>query len=70
LPAAFDALEKHFGQARPDRLDGLRLDWPDRWLIVRGSNTEPLVRIIAEAPQVAAAAKLCVEASHVIHSLS
>jgi phosphomannomutase len=39
-------------------------------LIVRGSNTEPLVRIIAEAPQVAAAAKLCVEASHVIHSLS
>jgi phosphomannomutase len=39
-----------FPEARADRLDGLRLDWPDRWAIIRGSNTEPLVRVIAEAP--------------------
>ena len=26
----------------------LRLDWPGGWLLVRGSNTEPIVRIIAE----------------------
>ncbi len=50
LPAALNALEKHFSDASCDRLDGLRLDWPDRWLLVRGSNTEPVVRIIAEAP--------------------
>ncbi|HMC11695.1 MAG TPA: phosphoglucosamine mutase [Pirellulaceae bacterium] len=58
LPAALDAVQKHFSDARPDRLDGLRLDWPDRWLIVRGSNTEPIVRIIAEAPTAAAAEEL------------
>jgi phosphomannomutase len=34
LPAAFDAAQKHFADAKPDRLDGLRLDWPDRWLII------------------------------------
>jgi phosphomannomutase len=50
LPAALDAVERRFVDARADRLDGLRLDWPDRWLIVRGSNTEPIVRLIAEAP--------------------
>ena len=32
-----------------DRRDGLRLDWPDRWAHVRSSNTEPIVRVIAEA---------------------
>ena len=35
--------------ARADRRDGLRLDWDDRWVHVRASNTEPIVRVIAEA---------------------
>ena len=34
-----------------DRADGLRWSWPDRWLHVRPSNTEPFVRIFAEAPE-------------------
>jgi phosphomannomutase len=70
LPAAYSALENHFADAKPDRLDGLRLDWPDRWLIVRGSNTEPIVRIIAEAPQASLAAKLCSSASLVLQSMT
>ena len=37
---------------------------------VRGSNTEPIVRIIAEAPQATAAAQLCAEASAVLKTLS
>ena len=32
-----------------DRRDGVRIDWPEGWVHVRGSNTEPLLRIIAEA---------------------
>ncbi|MFH2002380.1 MAG: phosphoglucosamine mutase [Planctomycetota bacterium] len=32
-----------------DRSDGIRLAWPKRWLQVRASNTEPIVRVIAEA---------------------
>jgi phosphomannomutase len=30
--------------------DGLKLDFPDYWVHLRKSNTEPIVRIIAEAP--------------------
>jgi phosphomannomutase len=59
LPAALVAMQNRFLDAKPDRLDGLRLDWVDRWLIVRGSNTEPIVRAIAEAPTAAAAEELC-----------
>jgi phosphomannomutase len=35
-----------------DRQDGLRLDWPEerRWAHLRPSGTEPIVRIITEAP--------------------
>ena len=70
LPAAFDILQRHFADAKADRLDGLRLDWPDQWLIVRGSNTEPIVRIIAEAPTAARAESLVVEASRQIEALA
>jgi phosphomannomutase len=38
-----------FAGMRADRQDGLRLDGEDCWIHVRPSNTEPLVRIIAEA---------------------
>ncbi len=66
IPAALDALEKHFSDAKSDRLDGLRLDWPGRWLLVRGSNTEPIVRAVAEAPSADEAAKLCKIAGEVL----
>jgi phosphomannomutase len=65
---AFDALMRQFADAAPDRLDGLRLDWPDRWLLVRASNTEPIVRIIAEAPDQDSAQTLCQAARSVLAS--
>ena len=49
LAAAFDRLANAFPEATADRLDGLRVSWPGGWLLVRASNTEPIVRIVAEA---------------------
>ena len=55
-------IENIVGNALPPRLpefgDGLRLDWSDRWVQVRASNTEPIIRIIAEAPETKDAVKL------------
>ncbi|HEV3024269.1 MAG TPA: phosphoglucosamine mutase [Pirellulales bacterium] len=68
VPAAIDALATHFAEARIDRLDGLRLDWPGKWLLVRASNTEPIVRAIAEAPTAVEAQRLCDEAAAVMQS--
>jgi phosphomannomutase len=39
----------HYAAQAPDCTDGIRLNWPDAWLHVRASNTEPLLRIIVEA---------------------
>jgi phosphomannomutase len=54
LAAALERIAAAFPGARPDRLDGLRLDWPGGWLLVRASNTEPIVRLVAEAESEAA----------------
>jgi phosphomannomutase len=54
LAAALERIAAAFPQARDSRLDGLRLDWEGGWLLVRASNTEPIVRIVAEAADAAA----------------
>ncbi len=47
----------------PDCTDGVRLTWDDAWLHVRASATEPLLRIIAEAPDQARAEALVEDAA-------
>ncbi len=64
LPAAnriamlWDRLEAECSTARADRTDGLRLDWPGQWVHIRASNTEPIVRVIAEAELTSTAREL------------
>ena len=62
LPQMLMRVAAKFGDAKADFSDGLRLAWSDRWLLVRGSNTEPIVRFIAEADCEAEAKRLCDEA--------
>jgi len=50
LDTVYEALRSAFPDAAADTQDGLRLSWPDRWVHVRPSGTEPIVRVIAEAP--------------------
>jgi phosphomannomutase len=52
LELAYGRLTERFAGALADRQDGLRLDWPEQrsWLHLRASGTEPILRIIAEAP--------------------
>jgi phosphomannomutase len=45
-----ERFRRHHAGDAPDCTDGVRLSWHDAWLHVRASGTEPLLRIIAEAP--------------------
>jgi len=58
MDGVYAALRRRFPDATVDTQDGLRLAWRDRWLHVRPSNTEPIIRLIAEAPSAAAAQDL------------
>jgi phosphomannomutase len=61
LEPVYEGLRRAFADAAVDTQDGLRLAWPDRWLHVRPSNTEPIIRLIAEARAVAVAERLVEE---------
>ncbi len=69
LDAVYVALRSAFTDATADTQDGLRLDWPDRWVHLRPSGTEPIVRVIAEAPTEAAARELVSQARAPLNAL-
>lgn len=68
LEAGYRALEDDLAAESKDETDGLRLAWPGKkaWLHVRPSGTEPVVRLIAEAPEGDGARDLVRRAAHVL----
>lgn len=62
LNEVYAVLKASFPDANANIDDGLRLDWTDRWVHLRPSGTEPIIRIIAEAPTEADARALIASA--------
>jgi phosphomannomutase len=58
VPAMMDRLREEFTDAAVDDVDGIRFDLAEGWVHFRASNTEPIVRLIAEGVDDAAAAAL------------
>jgi phosphomannomutase len=48
IPSLLTDLQKQYSDGRINMVDGLRVEWPDRWFHVRVSQTEPIVRVICE----------------------
>lgn len=48
VPEMLMELRRRNADGAANTVDGLRVDWPDRWFHVRVSQTEPIVRVIAE----------------------
>ncbi len=67
LRSVYNALRQRWPDAQADERDGLRLAWSDRWLHVRPSGTEPIIRLIAEAPTAADAEALIGAARTLMH---
>ena len=45
----FDSLENIFDCDEINKIDGIKFSWPNKWIHIRQSNTEPIIRIFAEA---------------------
>lgn len=65
---AVAAVKKAFAQEKVDTQDGIRIDWPNSWVHARASNTEPIMRIIAEAPSRTEAEKRISEVQAVVNA--
>ncbi len=58
IDAAVAAVTSAFADRRPNTSDGVRVDFPEGWVHLRASNTEPIMRVFAEAAEPKAAEQL------------
>ena len=49
IPGVLRMLRQEYASFPLDTRDGVKVILPDGWFLVRGSNTEPIVRVVAEA---------------------
>ena len=49
IPAVLRMLRQEYGEYPLDTRDGVKVTLPEAWFLVRGSNTEPIIRIVAES---------------------
>lgn len=50
-------------------LDGLRLDFPDSWMLIRASGTEPVIRVISESTSQTQTDELISKGKELVQSL-
>jgi phosphomannomutase len=55
IPDVLRMVKREFAQLPMDTRDGVKVMLPNGWFHVRGSNTEPIVRVVAEGPSEAEA---------------
>ena len=66
LDAILDKVKRHYAGETLTDIDGVKVDFADKWVHVRRSNTEPIIRIYAEARTTAAAGQIVEEVKAVI----
>lgn len=49
LKIILEKIKQHYQGEKISDIDGIKIDWEDSWLHLRASNTEPIIRIYAEA---------------------
>ena len=55
--------------AKVNDIDGVKIDFPDRWVHLRKSNTEPIIRVYSEAPTMEMADELGKKLMQVVYDM-
>lgn len=61
--------EMYTGKAEVNDIDGVKIDFPDKWVHLRKSNTEPIVRVYSEAATMEEADQLGKDIMDVVYSM-
>jgi len=69
VDAILVAVKKRFASEEVNDIDGVKIDFPDKWVHLRKSNTEPIIRIYSEAQTKEEAEALSSQIKEVIASL-
>lgn len=55
VDAILNKVKEMYGNERVTDIDGVKIDFADKWVHLRKSNTEPIIRVYSEAPTMEAA---------------
>jgi phosphomannomutase len=69
IDAILHTVKTHFAGQEITDVDGVKIDFPDQWVHLRKSNTEPIIRIYAEAATAARARALADELIRLIRTV-
>ena len=61
LASFYEELCRMYPDAEADMQDGCRLSWKNAWVLIRPSNTEPIIRVIGEAKTLKKINDICAE---------
>lgn len=70
VDAILEAVKKRYASETITDIDGVKIDFPDSWVHLRKSNTEPIIRIYSEASTMEKADALAQDIKSVIASLA
>ena len=68
--AILQQMKERFSDQQVTDIDGVKIDFPDKWVHLRKSNTEPIIRIYSEAASADAAEKIGKEIIDLIRELT
>ena len=69
VDAILQRVKEHFQNEQVNDIDGVKIDFPDRWVHLRKSNTEPIIRVYSEAPTMEAAEELAQQLMQIVHEM-
>lgn len=70
VDAILDVVKKRYAKEKITTIDGVKIDYPDSWVHLRKSNTEPIIRIYSEAHTMEQAQALGNEIKSVIEEIA
>lgn len=69
VDAILKQVEEKFASEKVNTIDGVKIDFPEKWVHLRKSNTEPIIRIYSEAKSMEEADELGQEIINIIEQL-
>ncbi len=70
VDAILEAVKIKFKDQEVNDIDGVKIDFPEKWVHLRKSNTEPIIRVYAEAQTIEAAEEVAAEIMAVIREMA
>lgn len=69
VDAILERVKEMFADQQVNDIDGVKIDFPDKWVHLRKSNTEPIIRVYSEAATIEAADELGKQLMQVVYDM-